>query len=91
MKGLARFEGYEHLFTVTECDLVLKELFVAEPYRRLRVGDALMAQVLADARARNCPRFKWDVLPGNTPAKAFYRRWGGRPEAAWEAWKMATD
>lgn len=67
---------------------VLKELFVAEPARDHKIGSALMAQVVSHARERCGGLLKWDVLPGNERAKHFYRRWGGRPDSAWEAWTL---
>jgi GNAT superfamily N-acetyltransferase len=68
--------------------LVLKELFVAEDSRSGGLGGALMQAVLAHAHAGLCGRLKWDVLPSNEHAKAFYRRWGGQPVCDWEAWRI---
>jgi GNAT superfamily N-acetyltransferase len=68
--------------------LVLKELYVAERSRSDGVGMALMQAVHAHARARSCGRLKWDVLPNNDRAKAFYRRLGGQPVLDWEAWRL---
>jgi GNAT superfamily N-acetyltransferase len=68
--------------------LVLKELYVAERSRSDGVGMALMQAVHAHARARSCGRMKWDVLPNNDRAKAFYRRLGGQPVLDWEAWRL---
>ncbi|MBC7974380.1 MAG: GNAT family N-acetyltransferase, partial [Myxococcales bacterium] len=70
--------------------LVLKELFVAEPTRATGIGRALMTAVLAHARTTGCGRLQWDVLPDNHRAKAFYRRFGGQPDAAWERWILPT-
>jgi GNAT superfamily N-acetyltransferase len=66
--------------------LVLKELFVDAQRRGTGAGTALMAAVIEHARTTGCGRLKWDVLPDNERAKAFYRRFGGGPDAAWEHW-----
>jgi GNAT superfamily N-acetyltransferase len=67
-------------------DCRLKELYVSQAARSLGVGTALMQAVLQHARSRGCGRLKWDVLPGNENARQFYRRFGGKPDAEWEAW-----
>lgn len=69
--------------------IVLKELFVAQGSRCNGLGGALMQAALDHALARKCGRLKWDVLPNNEPAKAFYRRWGGQPVNDWESWHLA--
>jgi len=69
--------------------LTLKELYVHEDARGTGAGSALFAQVLAHGRARGAGRLKWDVLPANEPARAFYRRQGGAPDPDWERWLMA--
>lgn len=69
--------------------LTLKELHVREDARGMGLGSALFAQVLAHGRARGAGRLKWDVLPGNERARAFYRRAGGAPDAGWESWLLA--
>jgi len=71
--------------------LILKELFVDDAGRGRGVGAAIMAAVVAHARDLGCGRMKWDVLPGNPRAKAFYRRLGGAPDTAWEAWILRLD
>lgn len=67
-------------------NLVLKELYVRDNARSLGVGQALMAAVITLAKQLSCARLKWDVLPGNTRAQAFYRSLGGAPDSAWEPW-----
>ena len=68
--------------------LLLKELYVDPAARAAGIGSALMAAVLAHARARSASNLVWDVLPDNEAAKAFYRRWGGAPVQAWERWAL---
>lgn len=71
--------------------LVLKELFVTQNARGKDMGRALMDQVVAHAKTMRSARLKWDVLPCNERAKAFYRRFGGAPNADWEAWTLVFD
>ena len=66
--------------------LTLKELYVRQDARGTGAGSALFERVLAHGRARGAGRLKWDVLPANEPARAFYRRAGGAPDPAWERW-----
>jgi len=67
-------------------DMILKELFVAEPSRGLGVGEALMARLLQDAERKGCRRIKWLVLKENDQAKSFYARIGGMKDMKWENW-----
>lgn len=67
-------------------NLMLKELYVRQTTRGVGIGQALMAAVVAFAKERGCARLKWDVLPGNTSAQAFYRSIGGIPDSKWEGW-----
>ena len=66
--------------------LTLKELYVRETARGTGAGSALFDHVRAHGRARGAGRLKWDVLPANAPARAFYRRAGGAPDPDWERW-----
>lgn len=70
---------------------ILKELFVADADRGGGVGTALMTSVLAHAERAGAGRLRWDVLPDNARAKAFYRRFGGAPDAAWERWILPLE
>jgi GNAT superfamily N-acetyltransferase len=66
--------------------LTLKELYVREADRGTGAGRALFAQVRSHGRERGAGRLKWDVLPANERARAFYRRAGGVPDTDWERW-----
>jgi GNAT superfamily N-acetyltransferase len=68
--------------------LTLKELYVRDGRRGGGAGRVLFEQVLAHGRARGAGRLKWDVLPSNEPARAFYRRLGGAPDRDWERWLL---
>ena len=56
----------------TARSLFLKELYVAEGYRRRGVGKALMRAVFETATVLGCVRVEWTADPGNTAAQAFY-------------------
>jgi GNAT superfamily N-acetyltransferase len=71
--------------------LTLKELYVRETARGTGAGSALFERVRAHGRERGAGRLKWDVLPGNEPAKSFYRRLGGAPDHDWERWIVPID
>lgn len=68
--------------------LVLKELLVTESARGMGVGRSLFESVVSHARVNQCRLLKWDVLPSNERAKAFYRNCGGLHDADWENWIM---
>ena len=69
-------------------DLILKELFVADMARSAGVGEALMKRLLSRARAADCERIKWLVLPDNHRAKQFYAALGAERDSSWETWTM---
>jgi GNAT superfamily N-acetyltransferase len=71
--------------------LVLKELFVIEARRSTGAGTALMQAVLSQAHATSCGRLRWQVLPSNRRAQAFYRRFGGAPDGQWDSWILEID
>ncbi len=66
--------------------LVLKEFLVTEPARGMGVGRSLFERVVAHARTNQCRLLKWDVLPSNERAKAFYRSCGGAHDVDWQNW-----
>ena len=71
--------------------LVLKELYVDGGTRGVGIGQALMAAVMAEGTTQGCARLKWDVLPGNLHAQAFYRSLGGAPDTQWQGWIRRLD
>ena len=66
--------------------VVLKELFIDEIARGRAFGHGLMSVVIEHARSLNARLVRWQVLPGNEPAKRFYSHHGGAVDAAWENW-----
>jgi GNAT superfamily N-acetyltransferase len=61
--------------------LYLKELYVAEAYRRAGVGKLLMEGLYRIAADRGCARVEWTTDTGNAAAKRFYESLGARPLA----------
>jgi ribosomal protein S18 acetylase RimI-like enzyme len=56
----------------TARSLFLKELYVAEGYRRRGVGRVLMRAVFETATVLGCARVEWTTDPDNAAALAFY-------------------
>jgi ribosomal protein S18 acetylase RimI-like enzyme len=68
--------------------LTLKELYVERGARGRGVGTALMRAVAVRASALSAGRLRWDVLPGNDRAEAFYQALGGRRVDKWIPYAM---
>ncbi|MDV5139756.1 GNAT family N-acetyltransferase [Chimaeribacter arupi] len=71
--------------------LVLKEFFVDSGHRGKGAGSALFRHVAAWAIAEGGGRLKWDVMAGNQPAEAFYKKHGGCPDSKWRPYVMGED
>jgi ribosomal protein S18 acetylase RimI-like enzyme len=71
--------------------LVLKEFLVTESARGIGVGRSLFQHVTAHAQVNHCRLLKWDVLPSNERAKAFYRSCGGADNVDWENWVLPAS
>lgn len=61
----------------------LKELYVAEDYRNLGIGEQLMQALYAEAKAHNCLQVQWKVAPWNGAGQRFYERLGAIQNTAW--------
>lgn len=59
--------------------LYLKELYVAEAYRRTGAGALLMDGLYEVARRRGLSRVEWTTDTSNQGAQAFYEALGARP------------
>jgi GNAT superfamily N-acetyltransferase len=62
--------------------LYLKDLYVADDYRRSGVGRLLMDELRQIAAARGCSRMEWTTDTDNKTAMAFYAELGARPLAS---------
>ncbi|HEY3883179.1 MAG TPA: GNAT family N-acetyltransferase [Trebonia sp.] len=59
--------------------LYLKDLYVAEAYRRAGIGAMLMDELRAIARRRGLSRIEWTTDTSNERAQAFYAGLGAQP------------
>ncbi len=68
------FEG----FSTFSCKKLLNihDIAVLEEFRGLGLSQLLLAEVEAVARERGCGKLTLEVLEGNKPAKAAYRKFG---------------
>jgi GNAT superfamily N-acetyltransferase len=66
----------------------LEDLFVDPTYRGKGYGKALLNEVIAIAKKRDCGRVEWSVLNWNTPAIDFYKSMGAQPMDEWMVYRM---
>ena len=80
----AGFAAYSFLWPAVglTASLYLKELYVAEAYRRTGVGRLLMDALYDVARRRGLSRVEWTTDTSNVGAQAFYESLGARPLAS---------
>jgi GNAT superfamily N-acetyltransferase len=80
----AGFAAYSFLWPAVglTASLYLKELYVAEAYRRAGVGRLLMDGLYDLARRRGLSRVEWTTDTSNVEAQAFYESLGARPLAS---------
>ncbi|HEX3713117.1 MAG TPA: GNAT family N-acetyltransferase [Trebonia sp.] len=77
----AGFAAYSFLWPAAglTASLYLKELYVAEAYRRAGVGRMLMDGLYEIARRRGLSRVEWTTDTSNRDAQAFYEAAGAQP------------
>lgn len=63
--------------------LYLDDLYVKEPYRKKKIGSALLNEIMNIARAENCKRVRWQVLNWNQNAIDLYRKSGAVIDGEW--------
>jgi len=68
--------------------LFLKELYVAQAYRRSGVGKQLMTALEDVARTKRCSRFEWGTDTDNKAAKQFYASLGASPSTGKIAYRV---
>jgi GNAT superfamily N-acetyltransferase len=81
---LAGLAAYSFLWPAAglTASLYLKELYVAETYRRAGTGRLLMGGLAEVAKRRGLSRVEWTTDASNTGAQAFYEALGARPLTA---------
>jgi GNAT superfamily N-acetyltransferase len=77
----AGFAAYSFLWPAAglTASLYLKELYVADAYRRAGVGKLLMDGLYAAARRCGLSRVEWTTDTSNEGAQAFYEALGAKP------------
>jgi GNAT superfamily N-acetyltransferase len=71
--------------------LWLEDLFVIPEHRGRGVGRALLVDLAALARARDCGRFEWAVLDWNEPAIRFYESLGASVLPDWRIARVTGE
>jgi GNAT superfamily N-acetyltransferase len=64
-------------------NLIIKELYVAEPHRSKHVGELLMKAIAKEAARSGCGMIKWWVAKWNERGIKFYERLGAKIDADW--------
>jgi GNAT superfamily N-acetyltransferase len=82
--ALAGFASYSFLWPAAglTASLYLKELYVAQAYRRAGVGQMLMQGLYRIAADRGCSRVEWTTDHDNPGAQAFYASLGVKPRTS---------
>ena len=71
--------------------MYIKELFVDEKFRGLKIGELLMKAVSAEARDLNCFSIKWTVAPWNEDGMRFYERLGANQNTEWINYELSEE
>jgi len=64
-------------------NLIIKELYVAEPHRSKHVGELLMKAIAKEAARSGCGMIKWWVAKWNERGIKFYERLGAKIDPDW--------
>ncbi len=63
--------------------LYLDDLYIKEDYRKMKIGSALLNEVMTVARTENCKRVRWQVLNWNKNAIDMYKKSGAVIDGEW--------
>ena len=63
--------------------LYLEDIYVREPFRRSKIGSALLKKIFEVARAEECKRVRWQVLNWNKSAIQMYIKNGADIDGEW--------
>jgi len=80
------FETYSSFLALPT--LYLEDLFVLPAFRGKKLGYALFAAMVAEARHRGCGRMEWSVLKWNQLAINFYERLGAKELKEWSVYRL---
>lgn len=83
---------YFHPYTAqNQPNIYMKELFVDEASRGMRIGEQLMAALVEEARFKKCGVIKWGVAPWNAGGIRFYERLGGKENNDWLNFELRVE
>jgi GNAT superfamily N-acetyltransferase len=72
-------------------NLIIKELYVAEPRRSAGVGNLLMKAAAQEAERNGCGMIKWWVAKWNDRGIQFYERLGAKIDPDWHEFQMSEE
>lgn len=79
--GMALF--FFAYFTWVGKSLYLEDIYIKEPFRKHKIGTALLKKVFEVAREENCKRVRWQVLNWNLSAIQMYKKTGAEIDDEW--------
>lgn len=69
----------------------MKELYIDEKYRGLKIGEQLMNALRKEAEQNNCQTIKWTVAQWNEAGIRFYERLGAKENRDWLNFEWKFD
>ncbi|MFZ3374292.1 MAG: GNAT family N-acetyltransferase [Chthoniobacterales bacterium] len=72
-------------------NLVIKELYVADPPRGKGAGKLLMKEIAREAERAGCGMIKWYVAKWNELGIQFYERLGARIDPDWHEFQLPEE
>jgi GNAT superfamily N-acetyltransferase len=79
--GMALF--FFAYYTWVGKSLYLDDIYVKEPFRKHKIGTALLRKIFETARAEDCKRVRWQVLNWNKTAIQMYAKCGAEIDNEW--------
>jgi GNAT superfamily N-acetyltransferase len=70
-------------FTWVGKSLYLEDIYIKEPFRKLKIGTSLLNRIFDVAREENCKRVRWQVLNWNKSAIQMYKKHGAEIDDEW--------
>jgi GNAT superfamily N-acetyltransferase len=72
-------------------NLIIKELYIAQPHRSRGVGKLLMQAVAREAEKAGCGMIKWWVATWNERGIEFYKRLGAHIDSDWHEFQLSEN
>ena len=70
-------------------NLIIKELYIADPHRSRGIGRQLMKAVARQAQEAGCGMIKWWVAKWNERGMEFYQRLGATIDSDWHEFQLS--